>query len=132
LYENPKLYKQEGIMSEKLMILTLALAFAGCAGPMRSVSDYSYKTPPPSRDVLPDLDERLIVSSADLQIKTERSDSLHNQVMDISIKYGGYVLSSSNEITTIRLSMAAMYCHQVTRSRPSGFQPYRSKRRWTI
>lgn len=79
------------------------MVLVGCASPMRSATGYKLASSAKQKTEFSNLDERLIISSANLEIKTERSDSLHNEVMDIAIKYDGYVLSSGNEITTIRL-----------------------------
>jgi DNA repair exonuclease SbcCD ATPase subunit len=50
-----------------------------------------------------EVDERLIVSSADLEVKTDQSDTLHNRVIRLADKYGGYVLSSGGNETSIRI-----------------------------
>jgi chromosome segregation ATPase len=50
-----------------------------------------------------DVDDRLIASTADLEIKTDQSDSLHNRVIRLADKYGGYVLHSGGNETSIRI-----------------------------
>lgn len=50
-----------------------------------------------------EVDDRLIVSSADLEIKTDQSDTLHNRVISLADTYGGYVLSSAGNETSIRI-----------------------------
>ncbi|MEE9554282.1 MAG: DUF4349 domain-containing protein [candidate division Zixibacteria bacterium] len=90
-------------MLNRLTMLTVILLLVGCAGSMQSAIRTNPESPTRQKSDLSNLDDRLIISSADLEIKTEQSDSLHNKIMDIAANYDGYVLSSGNDISTIRL-----------------------------
>ena len=50
--------------------------------------------------------DRLVISSAELRLETPSPDSVHRAVMSLSLRLGGYVVSSSEERTTIRIPAA--------------------------
>lgn len=90
-------------MSRLLPILLAAALAGGCAS---SVTTSGKRQPPAeqrSKAAQFDPEERRIVSSAELRIKTDRPDSLHDKVIDLAARYEGYVLSSGKEATTIRI-----------------------------
>jgi hypothetical protein len=48
-------------------------------------------------------DQRMVISSAFIRIESQTPDTVHARVIDMAAKYKGYVLSSANASTSIRI-----------------------------
>lgn len=94
------------------LLITLALIALGlgCAsapdgmfyeGPAEAEYGAIYEAAPAEADNL--LDERMIVSTASIQIRTLYPDSVHKRVIAIAAGAGGYVVESADGATTIRI-----------------------------
>lgn len=47
--------------------------------------------------------DRMVISSAFIRIESQTPDTVHARVIDMAVKYKGYVLSSANGSTSIRI-----------------------------
>jgi len=93
---------------KKYTALLLFLVLAGCAsGAQRNTSmdTGSYKMSMTGKSGLQEFppEKRIIVLNADITIETDNTESLSADIINLSKKYNGYVLSSGNRKIVIRI-----------------------------
>ena len=93
-----------------IVVSWFALFLTACGG-YRSLSEYT-ESPPPAASKLSTMEQasavpvdedRMIVSTAALNIKSPDPDSVQLAVIALAYSCGGYVLNSGENVTTIRI-----------------------------
>jgi hypothetical protein len=91
-------------MWRAIVLFFVIVSIIGCSGAAYKGidnADYGYQSKAQDNDIASDT--RLIISSADLKMKSFAPDSLHNQVIDLANRYDGYILNSGKNFTDIRV-----------------------------
>ncbi len=90
-----------------LIMLSCVLVFTGCATKHRSSAHYNvrYLDDNEKKDKE---DTRMMIYNATLTVEAKLPDSVDAHVAAVAKKYNGYVLTSSNNYTTIRVKSSSL------------------------
>ena len=91
-------------MKKGIVLFAVFLLLAGCSAPVSQRPESNAIALSKAKDInLPDETDRMIVSSATIRLQSSDPDSVHNRVIDFALSYNGYILSSGEGRTTIRI-----------------------------
>ncbi len=99
----------------RIVLVITALALASCSSYQKSTVTYNensssdtYRKQETQSDRTEN-DTRMMIYNASMIIESNRPDTVSMQVFGLAKKYGGYILNSGNNYTTLRIESSNLY-----------------------